>query len=73
MSLADQLATGLTSARRKSRRSRRAVAQELGVAPNTLRELELGLANPTLRRVEDVADALGLELELRVTPRKARR
>lgn len=73
MSIADQLGNALVGARERAGKSRRQVAAELSVAPNTLRELELGLANPTLRRVEDVAAALGLELELRASPRKARR
>lgn len=70
MSLADQLGRALVEARQRSGKSRRQAAAELSVAPNTLRELELGLANPTLRRVEDLADELKLDVELRVRPRR---
>lgn len=67
--LATQLGAGLVKAR--GALSQRAQAKALGIAGNTLRELELGLANPTLARIEELADALGLKVELRVTRRKA--
>lgn len=70
MTLADQLGKALTEAR--GDRSRRQVAAELGIAGNTLRELEHGLANPTLRRVEEVAEALNLDVELVVRRRRRR-
>lgn len=71
--LAHQLGAGLTKAREAAGKSQRAQARDLGVAGNTLRELELGLANPTLSRIEDLADDLGLKVELKVTRnRKAR-
>lgn len=45
--------------------SRRALAERHGLAPNTLREVELGLANPTLRRIEVLAaDVYGVELAI---------
>lgn len=44
--------------------SRRALARGMDVAPATLAELEDGRANPTLARVEEVAEAYGLELRL---------
>lgn len=69
--LAQQLGAGLTKARETTGQSQRAAAKELGIANNTLRELELGLANPTLGRIEDLADTLGLTVELKV--KRARR
>jgi transcriptional regulator with XRE-family HTH domain len=67
--LATQLGNALTLHRQHSGLSQRAQAKALGIAGNTLRELELGLANPTLARVEDLAAALGLKVELKVTRR----
>jgi transcriptional regulator with XRE-family HTH domain len=67
-SLAEQLGTGLLSHRAGRHQSRRAVAAALGIAPNSLRELELGLANPTLRRVEELARKLNLRVTLTVRP-----
>lgn len=64
--LARQLGAGLTEARERAGKSQRAQAKELGIAGNTLRELELGEANPTLRRIEELADGLGVTVELRV-------
>lgn len=69
--LAHQLGEGIAKARDAAGLSQRAQAKALGVAGNTLRELELGLANPTLARVEEVAEGLGLKVVLKVT--KARR
>lgn len=71
--LARQLGAALTTARERAGRSQRAQARELGVAGNTLRELELGLANPTLGRIEDLADGLDLDVELKVKPRRRRK
>lgn len=71
--LARALGVGLTDARNRAGLSQRAQARELGIAGNTLRELELGLANPTLARIEDLADGLGLTVELRVKPKRGRR
>ena len=70
--LARQLGAALTTAREKAARSQRAQAKALGIAGNTLRELELGLANPTLGRIEDLADGLDLDVELKVKPRRRR-
>lgn len=63
--LAQQLGAGLVKAR--AGKSQRAQARELGIAGNTLRELELGIANPTLGRIEELAEGLGLRVELKVT------
>lgn len=69
--LAQQLGAGITRARDRVGLSQRAQAKAIGIAGNTLRELELGLANPTLARVEELAASLGLKVELRVTrPRR---
>lgn len=53
--------------------SRRQAAARLGVSPNTLRELELGLANPTLKRVEEWASAQGLTAALVFIPTTAKK
>lgn len=71
--LAAQLGAALVAVREHAGLSQRAQARELGVAGNTLRELELGLANPTLSRIEDLAAGLGLTVELRVRRPRARR
>ena len=68
--LAHQLGEGLTRAREAAGKSQRAQARELGIAGNTLRELELGLANPTLGRIEELADELGVNVKLTVTRRR---
>lgn len=45
--------------------SRRALAERHGLAANTLREVELGQANATLRRIEVLAaNVYGLHLDL---------
>lgn len=64
--LADQLAKGLVSARERAGLSRRAFAEAHHVSHMTLRELEVGLANPTLKRVEEVAAMYGAKVELRI-------
>ena len=64
--LAQQLGKGITAARERAGLSQRAQGKALGIAGNTLRELELGLANPTLSRIEDLAAGMGLTIELKV-------
>ena len=71
--LAQQLGEGLVKARDAAGLSQRAQAKAIGIAGNTLRELELGIANPTLARVEDLAAELGLTIELRVTRPRGKR
>lgn len=71
--LARQLGTALTAARERAGKSQRAQARDLGIAGNTLRELELGLANPTLGRIEDLAEGLELTVDLKVKPKRGRR
>lgn len=68
MTLAAQLAAILTDAR--GDRSRRDLAGALGLSNTTLISLEQGKANPTLERVERMAEAYGVELELKVRPRR---
>lgn len=65
--LARQLGEGLVKAREGAGKSQRGQAEELGIAHNTLRELEQGLANPTLARIESIAAAMGLRIKLVVT------
>lgn len=71
--LAAQFGEGLVTARDAAGLSQRAQAKALGIAGNTLRELELGLANPTLGRIEELADGLGLKVELKVTRPRGRK
>ena len=66
--LAAQLGAALAAAREASGKTQRGQARDLGIASTTLRELELGHANPTLGRVEALADALDLTVTLTVTP-----
>lgn len=68
--LARQLGTALAKLRTDAGKSQRGQAEELGIAHNTLRELELGLANPTLARIEDLAAKLGLRVKLTITRRR---
>lgn len=63
-SLAEQLGAILIAHREATGQSRRQLADEYDLAANTLRELELGLANPTLERVEVAASMYGLRLAL---------
>lgn len=65
--LARQFGRALVEQRHQSGTSQRAQAKALGIAGTTLRELELGLANPTLERVEETAEKFGLLVELVVT------
>lgn len=62
--LARQLGAALTAKREAAGLSQRAQAKRLGMANNTLRELELGLANPTLARIEELAANADLDVEL---------
>ena len=68
MNLAAELGRLLTAERESRGLSRRAVAEAGGVAPNTLREVELGEANPTLARIEELAEVYGVELAIIPTP-----
>lgn len=44
------------------------IADRVGVSRSYIAKVELGQANPPLRLVESIAEALGLELELATTP-----
>lgn len=48
--------------------TQQAVADRAGVTRSYIARVERGEANPSIRRVEAIADALGLELELAVRP-----
>jgi transcriptional regulator with XRE-family HTH domain len=48
--------------------SRHALAERVGITPRYIGLIERGEANPTLRVVEAIADALGLELQLSILP-----
>lgn len=60
--LAPQVAEILVAAR--GDKSRREMADDVGVAPATLAELERGEANPTLAYLERVAAAYGVGLSI---------
>lgn len=68
--LAAQLGAGLTKAREGHGKAQREAARDADMAQATLREVELGLANPTLARIERLADQLGVDVELIVTDRE---
>jgi transcriptional regulator with XRE-family HTH domain len=72
MTLSRQLGTALVTARGRRRLSRKRLAETVGLAPNTLGEVEHGTANPTLRRVEELADVYGVDVTITVKPRKDR-
>lgn len=65
--LAREFGDAITRARETAGDSQRGAARKLGIAHNTLRELEQGLANPTLARIESIAAAMGLRIKLVVT------
>ena len=44
------------------------LARAVGISRSYIARVELGQANPPLRLVEDIAEALGLELDLRARP-----
>lgn len=60
--LAARVATLLVEAR--GPRTRRDLAAEIGVAPATLADLELGHANPTLAYLEAVGEAYGVQFDV---------
>lgn len=59
-SLSEQLGHALTEARAVAGLSRRALATRLGVADTSLLVYERGTANPTLSKVEELAEQYGL-------------
>lgn len=66
--LAAQFGEQLTAQR--GDRSQRAYAETvLGIAPMTLRELETGVANPTLGRIERIAEAADLIVTITLEPK----
>jgi transcriptional regulator with XRE-family HTH domain len=46
--------------------NRQELARRVGITPRYLAMIEAGRANPSLRLVEDIADAIGLELDLSI-------
>lgn len=63
--LAAQLGAILTAERLRQRKSRRQLANQLGVADVTLLGYERGHDNPTLAKAEELADSYGLELTIK--------
>ena len=68
--LAEAVGRLFAASREASGRSRRALAQELGIADTTLLEIEHGRANPTLARLAALANGYGLELIIDARPRR---
>lgn len=68
--LATQVGRLLASMREATGVSRRALAQELGLADTTLLEVEHGRANPTLARLETLAEGYGIELTISARPKR---
>jgi len=69
-----RLGRQLAAARRAQRLSQKEVATRAGIDQADVSDLERGAANPTLSRLEAVATAVGMRLELttkRISPRKA--
>lgn len=64
MTLAEELGRLLTEAR--GERSRRDLAEQIGVSNTTLLSIEHGRANPTLERVERLAEAYGCTIHLSI-------
>lgn len=62
--LAGEVGGILTRARTRRGLSRQELADELGVAPNTLGQVERGEANPTLAYLEGLGAAYGLEFHV---------
>jgi len=60
--LAEQVGDALRSAR--GDRSQRSVARSLGIAGSTLNEIEQGRDNPTLDRLERLAEGYGVRLRI---------
>jgi transcriptional regulator with XRE-family HTH domain len=68
--LAEQVGRLFAASREATGLSRRALAQELGIADTTLLEIEHGRANPTLGRLAALADGYGLEVIIEVRPKR---
>jgi transcriptional regulator with XRE-family HTH domain len=63
------VAVNLKRAREALGETQQHLADRLNMAQNTISELERGLANPSLRILENVAEAVGLTLEELVAPK----
>lgn len=68
--LAEQVGRLLAAMREASGISRRGLAQELGISDTSLLEIEHGRANPTLDRLERLAEGYGVTLAITATPRR---
>jgi DNA-binding XRE family transcriptional regulator len=58
----------LAEIRKKRKLTQTQVAAILGTSDAQIIRLEKGTANPTLRTLRKIADALGLKLEIKFTP-----
>lgn len=66
--LAEQ--AGAILRRARGDRPLRAFAKDRGVAISTLNEVELGLNNPTLERLERLGDSYGVTFRLEADPQE---
>lgn len=64
--LAAEVGSALKAARTAKGQSLRSVARAMGKTDPPLVQLEHGMANPTLKRLEEVARAYGVRLRLTV-------
>lgn len=67
--LIDAFGDELERARQALGLSLRDAAERLGIKHPSLAQLEAGQANPTLDRIDRIAEALGLEVRITLTPR----
>lgn len=66
MTLSTVVGEQLTAARQAAGITRKRLAESNGQHPNTLREVELGEANPTLDRLEALAAMYGAEVTITI-------
>jgi DNA-binding XRE family transcriptional regulator len=62
------IGVALAEIRKKRKLTQTQVAAILGTSDAQIIRLEKGTANPTLRTLRKIADALGLKLEIRLVP-----
>ena len=66
--LADRIATMLIAYRAKHRLTQTALARQLGMRQPAIARLEAGEHTPSIQTLVRLAESLGIEIHLRVTP-----
>jgi DNA-binding XRE family transcriptional regulator len=66
--LADLIATMLIAYRAKHRLTQTALARQLGMRQPAIARLEAGEHTPSIQTLVKLAEGLGIEIQLRVTP-----